>query len=353
MLLGNSLLKHGVSTPASITATSGTPQSANCGAAYAVPLVATVKNAAGVGLAGVSVTFTAPGSGASGTFASNGLAAETVVTNAAGQATSSAFTANATGSGGVAYTVAASVGALSVNFSMTNVSYQDLILSTFTTAHLPAYLPLTETSGNALDVSGHSQTGILTGGITWAALAGPGASMGLAPLFNGTNSYFAFPHNWAGFPKNTGAVSFWWRMSAGAWADGVARNLLNVIKDGNNWLYFIKSATVNTYAYRRWGGGNFTNMHPTVRSNYSWVNTILTWDTTAGANGEFWAYEDGIAVTADIGNPATNIGTWVGNPVDNYFGVVVPGYWAGYAAHLVYIDHVPTPAERAILATAF
>lgn len=103
----------GASTPTAITATSGSGQSANCAAAYANPLVATITPA----LSGISVTFTAPATGPSGTFASTSTNTESALT-VAGVATSSVFTANTTFNG--AYNVVASVGALSCNFSLTN-----------------------------------------------------------------------------------------------------------------------------------------------------------------------------------------------------------------------------------------
>lgn len=105
----------GASIPTAITATSGSGQSANCGAAYATPLVATITPA----LSGVSVTFTAPATGPSGTFASTSARIETVVTGADGKATSSVFTAGSPASG--AYNVVASAGALTCNFALTNI----------------------------------------------------------------------------------------------------------------------------------------------------------------------------------------------------------------------------------------
>ncbi len=97
---------------------SGSPQSAASGQAFAQPLTATVTTG-GVRTGGETVTFTAPTSGASGTFA-NGAATETDVTNNVGLATSSKFTANAVGG---TYTVTATVsGAPSpVSFSLTNI----------------------------------------------------------------------------------------------------------------------------------------------------------------------------------------------------------------------------------------
>jgi hypothetical protein len=103
-------------TPASISATGGTPQSTAVSTAFASPLVAAVENSSGNPVSGVTVTFAAPGSGASGTFA-GGVQAAT--TNAAGVATSAVFTANATAG---SYTVTASVAGVSTpaSFALTN-----------------------------------------------------------------------------------------------------------------------------------------------------------------------------------------------------------------------------------------
>jgi hypothetical protein len=66
------------------------------------------------------VTFTAPSSGASGTFA-NGLVTHATTTNSSGVATSTTFTANATAG---AYSVTAAVTGVATvaNFSLTNVA---------------------------------------------------------------------------------------------------------------------------------------------------------------------------------------------------------------------------------------
>ena len=72
----------------------GSLQTALVDTAFAQPLVA-VATRSGIPTAGVPVTFTAPSSGAGGTFA-NGTATETDTTDANGLATSSKFTANAT-----------------------------------------------------------------------------------------------------------------------------------------------------------------------------------------------------------------------------------------------------------------
>jgi hypothetical protein len=82
-------------TPDTVTATAGSGQSAAVSSAYAAPLAATVTDGSGNPVANLPVTFTAPASGASATFA-GGAAAVSVSTDATGVATTPALTANAT-----------------------------------------------------------------------------------------------------------------------------------------------------------------------------------------------------------------------------------------------------------------
>ena len=104
--------------PSSITATAGTPQSATVNTAFATQLQATVKDSFNNPVSGVTVTFTAPASGASGAFAGG---VKTATTNAQGVATAAVFTANSIAGG---YTITASVTgvATTANFSLTNLA---------------------------------------------------------------------------------------------------------------------------------------------------------------------------------------------------------------------------------------
>jgi uncharacterized repeat protein (TIGR01451 family) len=103
--------------PAAIKAKSGTPQKATVGVAFAKPLRAKVTDANGNPVVGVSVTFTAPASGAGGTF-SNGDTTITVTTDASGLA-GATLTANTTAG---SYSVTATVGGVATpaSFSLTN-----------------------------------------------------------------------------------------------------------------------------------------------------------------------------------------------------------------------------------------
>jgi hypothetical protein len=108
----------GSSTPPLVlSATLGTGQKALPGATFATPLTTTVTRG-GQPVSGLQVTFTAPSSGASGTFA-NGTATDTATTGAEGVATSTQFTANRTAGN---YSVTATASAQSASFDLTNIA---------------------------------------------------------------------------------------------------------------------------------------------------------------------------------------------------------------------------------------
>src|SRR5213080_1669080 len=110
--------------PASITPTTGTPQSATANTAFATPLQATVRDAGNNPVGSITVTFTAPGSGASGTFAGG---VNTATTNTSGVATAATFTANGTAGGPYPVTASAPGAASPANFSLTNLAPSSLI----------------------------------------------------------------------------------------------------------------------------------------------------------------------------------------------------------------------------------
>ena len=102
--------------PATIKATAGTPQTATVTKAFATDLAATVQDASGNAVSGVLVTFNAPTTGASGTFA---CSANTAITNGSGVATAPTFTANTVAG---KYTVTASAASLTTSpgYALTN-----------------------------------------------------------------------------------------------------------------------------------------------------------------------------------------------------------------------------------------
>jgi titin len=145
--------------PASIVNTAGGGQSAQVNAAFAVALQATVKDAGGNPVSGATVTFTAPGSGASGQFGTSQTA--TASTNAQGVASAPSFTAN-----GIAgsYSVTASVAgvASSAGFALTNTATSSStkvanVSATYNTASQAVTLTATVTS-NGLPANGGTVT---------------------------------------------------------------------------------------------------------------------------------------------------------------------------------------------------
>lgn len=165
-----------VPTPIAITATGGTPQSTTIGFGFATALAATVTDISGNPAVGATVTFTAPGAGASGTFP-GALTSSTVTADFLGVATAPAFTAN-----GVAgsYSVNASVPGVAVPavFALTNNP-----AVTVGPASLPAW---------TVNQAGYSQTVSATGGTgakTFSVTAGAiptGMTLSAAGLLSGT-----------------------------------------------------------------------------------------------------------------------------------------------------------------------
>ena len=99
----------------------GTPQHAPPLSAFETPLQAAALDAAGSPVPGVSVLFTAPASGASGTFAGTG-ATTTAVTDERGVASAATLTANGLrGSYAVTATVASS--ALTSTYQLANIAW--------------------------------------------------------------------------------------------------------------------------------------------------------------------------------------------------------------------------------------
>jgi hypothetical protein len=150
-------------TPASITATLGTPQSVAVGTVFA-SLQATVKDGNSLPLSGVTVTFNAPSSGASGTFTggTNGGLTATAVTNTSGVATAPTFTANSTAGG--PYTVTATAGAVGpANFSLTNLTGPAASITA--TAGTPQSAAITKSFTTNLQATVKDSKGNLLGGV--------------------------------------------------------------------------------------------------------------------------------------------------------------------------------------------
>jgi protocatechuate 3,4-dioxygenase beta subunit len=109
--------------PNDLRLAAGSPQTAKVGTVFQTNLQVVLANKSGCALtgslSGVSVTFTAPSDGASGTFASSGSNTATVGTDASGAATAPTFTANSSEGD---YEVRAESRYGSVTFYLTNTA---------------------------------------------------------------------------------------------------------------------------------------------------------------------------------------------------------------------------------------
>jgi len=143
-----------VPATASISATAGTPQSATVNTAFATQLKATVRDAGNATISGAGVTFSAPASGASGTFPGP-VTSVTVISDGSGVATAPVFTANSTTG---TYNVTATSGPVNTTFSLTNLAQS--------ATHFSVSAPATVTNGVAFSVTVtalNSSNGVVAG----------------------------------------------------------------------------------------------------------------------------------------------------------------------------------------------
>ena len=146
--------------PASIAATAGTPQSATVNTAFTTNLAATVKDVYGNPVPGKVVTFNAPASGASGTFAGG---VNTAKTAANGVATAAVFTANDIAG---SYTVTADIGTLATNpgFALTNLAGAPASITA--TGGTPQTAAVNTAFANPLEATVNDAFGNPVGGVT-------------------------------------------------------------------------------------------------------------------------------------------------------------------------------------------
>ena len=109
--------------PNELVISGGTPQTAKVGTPFQAPMSVQLQNSDGcpvtTGQAGTSITFTAPSTGASGTFSNTGTYTATVGTSSQGTAAAPSFVANDTAG---SYTVTSSSAYGSASFSLTNTT---------------------------------------------------------------------------------------------------------------------------------------------------------------------------------------------------------------------------------------
>jgi hypothetical protein len=199
-------------TLAGLQATSGSPQLAKVGTAFADPLEAEVVDTGGCPLANEDVVFTAPGTGPSASF-DGGLTADTVTTNAQGVATAPALTANDI-SGSFTVTAQIQNTLYTVSYDLTNTTTG--VASTVTSvsgnsqsaavgAEFNAPLEVSVTDAYGSPVSGTTVNfAVVTTSGAGATFVGGGAS---AAVQTGTNGIATSPQLVAGSTVGTFTVT--------------------------------------------------------------------------------------------------------------------------------------------------
>jgi adhesin/invasin len=196
----------------------GTPQTAQLNTAFGTPLQVALANTNGcpvTSVVGTPVTFTAPSSGASGSFATSGANTVTVGADVSGNATAPTFTANETAG---SYTVSATSAYGSVSFSLTNsaagipatiAALSPALQSTVNTGYAqPLSVRVLDVDGNP--VSGATVTFMLgtAGGGAGAGVSDAGADFSdgsaQATATTGSDGIATSPH----FTANTTIGSF-------------------------------------------------------------------------------------------------------------------------------------------------
>ena len=278
-------------TTVSIAATSGTPQSAAVGTAFGAPLVATVSTN-GTPTSGVSVTFTAPSTGASGTFATSTPAAtDTETTNSSGVATSQIFTANTTAG---MYTVTASATGATANasFSLSNTAGAATTLAA--TGGTPQNVVVGATAASLVaNVTDADSNPVMGVAVTFTAPLAPGPTGSFTS--SGTNAETVMTDA----SGNATASDFVANSTTGGPYDVVATatGLTSV-----NFALTNTPAVVvgsNTYVYYL-SGQELINSGP----NYYAIAGAVTIDSTGAVTAGEQDYNDGFGVTSP-GEPNT------------------------------------------------
>src|SRR5215469_15373112 len=305
----NFSLTNLVGAASSITATAGTPQSASINTTFATQLQATVKDSFGNGVSGVTVTFAAPGSGASGTFASG---VNTAVTNASGVALAAVFTANATAGG--PYTVTASASGVSgaASFSLTNLGNppanitatagtpQSATINTAFAAQLQ--VTVTDSGNNPVNgvtvtfaAPGSGASGTFAGGVNTAVTNASGVAISAVFTANSTAGSYTVTASVSGVasPANFSMTNLTGAAASIAATAGTPQSATvgaafttqfqATVKDAGGNL--VSGVTVTFTAPGSGASGTFAGGVNTATTNASGVATaaMFTANTTAGA----------------------------------------------------------------------
>lgn len=200
-------------------------------------------------------------------------------------------------------------------------------------AALLGYWPLWEPSGATChDESGAGRHGSYTNVTPLAAGIGDGRTCHSWPGTTAYASIYSASLNSA-FNGQEFSVALWARASgSGVWTDGVARQYVRLLVDGNNVLFLRKDTTSNQSRFRYNASGTIDDVITTALGGRTdWFHIAAT---VSKAADQFKAYIDG----AQAGSTQTGLGTWAGSLSSTgcLVGAGTTGaeFWSGTIAHV-------------------
>jgi hypothetical protein len=201
---------------------------------------------------------------------------------------------------------------------------------------------------------GATYNGTYTNGPVLANVAGPGASMGRAPKFDGIDDFVQLPASALDSVWNPAefTIALWCKVvNAGVWGSGVTY-VLATFGAGNLVKFIIfKNASNNTLTFAAYLDGTATpllNVNQTT-STTAWFHAAITASKSGNA---IKAYFNGVQVgsTAAYGSA-----TWSGALATAWCTVSSQNgnfYWPGWLAHAALYTRALSAAEVLTLATA-
>lgn len=222
-------------------------------------------------------------------------------------------------------------------------------------ADIIGHWSLGDSSGTvATDSSTTGANGAYDGTVT---LAQPGVGDGsLSALFAGGRVTFSAPNagllNTAFADKSRGTlVAFCKASGAALWTDGNIRYIAQIGTDANNRIILARSAGNGALQGLYVAGGASKQVVFASGSPLTWFSLGITWDLSAGINGECKVFFNG----AQVGVTQTALGTWAGALSASWCAIADVGFggatdrWTGNEAHIVLWQAPLTPAQMSQL----
>ena len=311
------VMKFSLGIPASISATAGTPQNATINTAFATALQATIQDSSGNPVSGVTVTFTAPAAGGSGTFA-NGTASTTATTDASGQASATPFTANAT-AGGYAVTATVAGVTTAATFSLTNTAGS--AASVTATAGTPQSATINTAFGTALQATVQDSSGNPVSGVSVTFTA---PATGASGTFASGSSYTT--------TTNTSGVA----MATTFTANGTA---------GGPYTVTATAAGVTTPASFSMTNSSSTGPPPAVVMDNETITVTDTPTFPDVFDTEKITVTDTVMVTASGGQANTATTTTIPSAISSFDGFPLPANFALVGTTQVGVSFTVKPAS--------